>query len=148
METMTMNPEHAYVPQDAVELCKCGHHPYVHDVHEGGAVCTACQRAAQLLRPRIVQMREFDKVDWYGLAGCTSFEGGREPLVSYDIKIDGHDALVVLDANALTIQEMADAEGGEKLFEFTGMHAARFVALLKPDYAREELIAAGAEMVS
>lgn len=41
-------------------------------------------------------LKRFEKEDWYGWAGATSFPGGDKPLISHDLKVDGHDAVLIV----------------------------------------------------
>ena len=51
--------------------------------------------------------RPFTKEDWYGMAGATPFEDDSEPLVCYDIKVDGLDTLAVIDAEGFHFEVYA-----------------------------------------
>lgn len=95
----------------------------------------------------IGRWREFNRTDWYGMAGAESFETFpgvmQEPLIA-DFKVDGLDAYAVLDANGvwleiLTPDGTAVASGGF----VTPMHGARFAALLHPIYSTTDLLALG-----
>lgn len=87
--------------------------------------------------------REFTKVDWYGMAGATSFPGDVEPLLA-DIQVNDQDAVVVLDANDVWIA-VYDQQGND-IFDggfATPAQGARFAATLKASYTTTELEAVG-----
>ncbi len=72
---------------------------------------------------------EFDKGDWDGMAGATSFPSGREPLVDYQVTLDGDEGYAVLDAAGLYIESLSPDGDRIKSFHAEGMIAARAVAL-------------------
>lgn len=79
--------------------------------------------------------KTFDKTDWYGMAGATSFEGNSgerlEPLVSYDLTVDGREACAVIDAEGLVIQVLPTETRVEEIWTpATPALGMRFLALL------------------
>jgi hypothetical protein len=91
--------------------------------------------------------KTFDDTDWMGMAGATRFADGSEPLVNYDLKIDGLDACAVIDANGFYLMVMSpDGDtiseiGGEEPFDQTGL--LRFLASGKSEWETGELIDMG-----
>jgi hypothetical protein len=51
--------------------------------------------------------RPFTKEDWYGMAGASKFENGSEPLVNYDITVDGMEAYAVLDGTGFALEVLS-----------------------------------------
>lgn len=88
--------------------------------------------------------REFDEVDWFGLAGAESFPGGEEPLVAY-IRVDGLETEAVLDARGIGLMSMTP--DGETVGYFNlangAPYLARFATTLRADYEMGDLIDMG-----
>lgn len=51
----------------------------------------------------MIEMKAFTKEDWYGFAGATSFPDGTPPHLG-ELTVDGHPAVVVVDACGLQVQ--------------------------------------------
>lgn len=90
-----------------------------------------------------VVFRPFTSEDWFGLAGATSWGEGMPPLLG-EIKVDGVDAIAVLDAEGLSII-VVNEEGGEVADVYChDLHiVARLVALLPAVTTLVELEASG-----
>lgn len=88
----------------------------------------------------MITWARFSDMDWMGMAGASRFADGTDPLVSYDVHVDGAEALAVFDANGITILVLND-EGEELgLFSLRGDGAARAVALLPADTTGAALV--------
>lgn len=81
--------------------------------------------------------KKFDKDDWMAFSGAESFTNEQagwptEPLANYRIKVDGLDAVAVVDANGLYLQVLTP--DGEDVALFTGglTQAILFVAASSP----------------
>lgn len=57
--------------------------------------------------------KTFDKVDWYGMAGASRFADGSEPLVDYDLRVDGLDAYAVIDGNGFYMAILNPEDGSD-----------------------------------
>lgn len=95
--------------------------------------------------------KEFDDDDWQGMAGATSFTLGEaklEPLVAYDMHVDGLPAMAVIDAEVgLGIQVYTpDGEDVAYFFPSSPQLGQRWLALQEhtaTDLTTTGLLAAG-----
>lgn len=97
----------------------------------------------------MIAFREFTKEDWYGMAGAAPFQNGAEPLVCYEIKVDGLDTVAVIDAEGFSF-EVYTPDGDVVSSLYCGavggvdpVAVMRFLATLKDSYQTGELIDMG-----
>lgn len=92
--------------------------------------------------PLTVEFTPFTKSDWYGFAGAERFPDGGEPLLA-PLKVDGCDALAIVDANGLAVHFSVGDDTWEisNVVAWQSPYAARALALLKPSNAKSALLA-------
>lgn len=69
-----------------------------------------------------IEMTPFTQFDWYGLAGCTTFEDGAEPLVCYTVPVGAGgppEGMLVVDAVGIymDLTYQREDENGETVSE-------------------------------
>lgn len=82
--------------------------------------------------------KAFDEADWYGFAGEKFVDS--DPIINYDLKVDGLDAVAIFDLNGLGIETIT-AEG-EPVSMFTlplGAEALLFLTQTTTEWTMGEL---------
>lgn len=50
-----------------------------------------------------MELKEFDKFDWYGMAGAEPFADGSEPLIGHATNESGESFTIVVDAHGVQV---------------------------------------------
>jgi hypothetical protein len=92
--------------------------------------------------------RAFEKEDWYGMAGASKFEDESEPLVNYDITVDGLDAYAVIDGSGFYLAVLSPDGDiiSETATEPDAIPVFRFLAARKDSFETGELYDMGIEL--
>ncbi len=71
------------------------------------------ERTYLLFMSNAPEFNEFTAQDWMTYAGCEDFADGGSPLIA-SLKIDGDDAVAILDKEGLTIDLVTTDEAGHE----------------------------------